>query len=62
VCPGKPGLVVVISEDDLRQTVSIGPTSAAATREPAAKAGFAPRGRGPCEALMKPLSGVFSPH
>ena len=24
VCPGKSGLVVVISEDDLRQTVSVG--------------------------------------
>ena len=40
VCPGKPGLVVVISEDVLRQTVSIGPTSAAATREPAARPGL----------------------
>jgi hypothetical protein len=30
VCPGKPGLVVLLSEDDLRQTVSVGPTPAAA--------------------------------
>jgi hypothetical protein len=42
VCPGKSGLVVVISEDDLRQTVSIGPTPAAAAKEPAAENWFAP--------------------
>jgi len=42
VCPGKSGLVVVISEDDLRQTVSVGPDRAAASKEPAAEAWFAP--------------------
>src|SRR5215216_5127953 len=42
VCPGKSGLVVVISEDDLRQTVSVGPNRAAAGKEPAAEAWFAP--------------------
>ena len=42
VCPGKSGLVVVISEDDLRQTVSVGPNRLAAGREPAAEAWFAP--------------------
>jgi hypothetical protein len=42
VCPGKSGLVVVISEDDLRQTVSVGADRAAASKEPAAEAGFAP--------------------
>jgi hypothetical protein len=42
VCPGKSGLVVVISEDDLRQTVSVGPNHIAARKEPAAEAGFAP--------------------
>ncbi len=42
VCPGKSGLVVVISEDDLRQTVSVGPTQAAAAKEPAAQTWFAP--------------------
>jgi hypothetical protein len=42
VCPGKSGLVVLISEDDLRQTVSVGPNRAAAAKEPAAEAGFAP--------------------
>jgi len=42
VCPGKSGLVVVISEDDLRQTVSVGPTAAAAAKEPAAQTWFAP--------------------
>jgi hypothetical protein len=42
VCPGKSGLVVVVSEDDLRQTVSVGPTPAAAAKEPAAETGFAP--------------------
>jgi hypothetical protein len=42
VCPGKSGLVVVVSEGDLRQTVSIGPTPAAAAKEPAANVWFAP--------------------
>jgi hypothetical protein len=41
-CPGKSGLVVVISEDDLRQTVSVGPNRMAASKEPAAEAWFAP--------------------
>jgi hypothetical protein len=42
LCPGKSGLLVVISEDDLRQTVSVGPNHIAARKEPAAEAGFAP--------------------
>jgi hypothetical protein len=42
VCPGKAGLVVLISEDDLRETVSVGRNRAAAAREPAARAGFGP--------------------
>jgi hypothetical protein len=42
VCPGKSGLVVLISEDDLRETVSVGRTKAAAAREPAAEAWFGP--------------------
>ena len=42
VCPGKSGLVVLISEDDLRQTVSVGPDRIAASKEPAAEAWFAP--------------------
>ena len=42
VCPGKSGLVVLITEDDLRQTVSVGPNHIAASKEPAAEAGFAP--------------------
>jgi hypothetical protein len=42
VCPGKPGLVVLISEDDLRETVSVGRDRAAAAREPAAEAWFGP--------------------
>ena len=42
LCPGKSGLVVVISEDDLRQTVSVGPNRAAASQEPAAETWFAP--------------------
>ncbi len=42
VCPGKSGLVVLVREDDLRQTVSVGPNGAAAAKEPAAEAGFAP--------------------
>src|SRR6185312_416123 len=42
VCPGKSGLVIVISEDDLRQTVSARPSRAAASKEPAAETWFAP--------------------
>jgi hypothetical protein len=42
LCPGKSGLVVVISEDDLRQTVSVGPDRVVAGKEPAAEAWFAP--------------------
>ena len=42
VCPGKSGLVVLISEDDLRQTVSVGPNHVAAAKEPAAETWFAP--------------------
>ena len=42
VCPGKAGLVVVISEDDLREAVSVGRNRAAAAREPAAQSWFGP--------------------
>jgi hypothetical protein len=42
VCPGKAGLVVLISEDDLRETVSIGRNRAAAAKEPAAQVWFGP--------------------
>ena len=42
VCPGKAGLVVLISEDDLRETVSVGRNRAAAAKEPAAQAWFGP--------------------
>ena len=42
VCPGKAELVVVISEDDLREAVSVGRNRAAAAREPAAAASFGP--------------------
>src|SRR5260370_32014742 len=42
VCPGKAGLVVLVSEDDLRETVSVGRNRAAAVNEPAAHAGFGP--------------------
>ncbi|MDP2331364.1 MAG: hypothetical protein Q8M19_11815 [Reyranella sp.] len=42
VCPGKAGLVVIISEDDLRETVSVGRNRAAAAREPAAQSSFGP--------------------
>ncbi len=41
-CPGRSGLIVVIREDDLRQTVSVGSTAAAAAKEPAAQTWFAP--------------------
>ena len=41
-CPGKAGLVVVISEDDLREAVSVGRNRAAAHKEPAAQVWFGP--------------------
>src|SRR6202166_342004 len=42
VCPGMAGLKVLVSEDDLRETVSVGRNRATAAREPAAQAGFGP--------------------
>ena len=42
VCPGKSGLVVLISEDDMRETVSIGRNRMVAAKEPASEAGFGP--------------------
>jgi hypothetical protein len=42
VCPGKAGLVVLIAEGDLRETVSVGRNHAAAAKEPAAQAWFGP--------------------
>jgi hypothetical protein len=42
VCPGKAGLVVLVSEDDLRETVSVGRNRGAAAREPAAQLWFGP--------------------
>src|ERR1700737_5624385 len=42
VCPGKAGLKVLVSADDLRETVSVGRNRAAAANEPAAQAGFGP--------------------
>ena len=42
VCPGKNGLVVVISEDDLRETVSVGRNRLGASKEPAAQTWFGP--------------------
>jgi hypothetical protein len=41
-CPGKAGLGVLVSEDDLRETVSVGRSRAAAASEPAARAWFGP--------------------
>ncbi len=42
VCPGAADLSVVISEGDLRETVSAGLSAAAAANEPAAKTSFGP--------------------
>jgi hypothetical protein len=42
VCPGKAGLKVLVSEDDLRETVSVGRSRAAAENEPAAEVWFGP--------------------
>src|ERR1700760_4942399 len=37
LCPGKAGLSVLIAEDDLRETVSVGKSLIAAANEPAAQ-------------------------
>jgi hypothetical protein len=42
VCPGKSGLVLLISEDDLREIVSVGRDRIAAAKEPAAELWFGP--------------------
>ncbi|WP_225673223.1 hypothetical protein [Bradyrhizobium hereditatis] len=42
VCPGKSGPVVLISEDDLREIVSVGRSRMAAAKEPAAELWFGP--------------------
>lgn len=42
VCPGKDGLIVLISEADLREAVSVGRNRLGASREPAAQSWFGP--------------------
>jgi hypothetical protein len=42
LCPGKAGLKLLISEDDLRETVSVGRNRAEARKEPAAQVWFGP--------------------
>lgn len=42
VCPGKNGLIVLIAEDDLRETVSVGRNRFSASKEPAAQTWFGP--------------------
>ena len=41
-CPGTHGFVVIVSENDLRETVSVGRNRAFADKEPAAKKWFGP--------------------
>jgi hypothetical protein len=41
-CPGKAGLAVLINEEDLRETVSVGRNATAEGKEPAACSGFGP--------------------
>jgi hypothetical protein len=41
-CPGKAGLAVLVSEDDLRETVSVGRNHKAAAGEPASQIWFGP--------------------
>ena len=41
-CPGKAGLIVLVSEDDLRETVSVGRNDMVAAKEPASEAWFGP--------------------
>src|SRR5579872_5759438 len=44
VCPGPHGFVVVVSENDLRETVSVGRNRALSDKEPAAPTWFGPFG------------------
>jgi len=41
-CPGQNGLIVLVNEGDLRQTVSVGRNARTAALEPAAQAWFGP--------------------
>lgn len=41
-CTGKDGLIVLVNEDDLRQTVSVGRNARAAAKEPATETFFGP--------------------
>ncbi|CCD96209.1 conserved exported hypothetical protein [Bradyrhizobium sp. ORS 375] len=41
-CPGKDGLIVLVNEGDLRETVSVGRTIREAAKEPAAQTWFGP--------------------
>jgi hypothetical protein len=45
LCPGIGGRVALVTEDDLRMTVSIARTREAANEQPAAKQGFSPFNR-----------------
>lgn len=58
VCPGKAGLAVLISEDDLRETVSVGRNRAAAAKEPAAQAWFGPFNSTTATVEWRALDGV----
>jgi hypothetical protein len=42
VCPGRSALVVLVSEGDLRETVSVGRNRTEAAKEPASGTGFGP--------------------
>jgi hypothetical protein len=42
ICPGKAGLVVLVNEEDLRETVSVDRDRADAAKQPAAEAWFGP--------------------
>src|SRR5258708_39832704 len=42
LCPGQAGLVVLVSEADLRETVSVGRTRSAPAGEPAGQGWFGP--------------------
>ena len=57
VCPGMAGLKVVVNEDDLRETVSVGRNRATAAREPAAQTGFGPFNSATTTVEWRALSG-----
>src|SRR6202163_1833211 len=57
ICPGKAGLKVLVSEGDLRETISVGRRRATAASEPAAQVWSGPFNAGPPTVEWRTLNG-----